>query len=264
MMSMLLRRRREFFWWVAWVLVCVPAGAVAGAGVIEFHWEATRNGDGGFMGDLVFFGSLLALGQASFVGVFAWSLMRSAGKPVWQRYALAVAVAVAWAVAGVLGWILGSAASVFLPIRYSPVEPSLIWILGQSLRWMVYGIVESIVLMIAAMVAVSGSLRNSAGDAVRSRWPVRAALFGLCALWAPVSAIGGFLFELVVAESAVGASRFGGGPYYALVGSLESIGVAGNVAGTVIPYALLIPVLYGIPTGLVFVAIRRAVRWEWR
>ncbi len=225
------------WWWVAWILWCVPVGALAGAGLIEFNWGGAPY-DGGFMGDLVLFGSCLALGQAPFVAGFVWFLFRKVGSPRWQRCATVAGLMIVWPLVGFVGWTFGSYIEV--PLSTSIPLYSALRVLAGAVRWLVFGVAEGAVLALAIVPVIL-------------RW-------GRAALWAPAwiaaSVVGGLLYE---AWSATEIAARSNGFNEAIGGSLEGLGVAENVAHVVVPHALFIPVLYGIPTGVVFVAIRRAV-----
>lgn len=224
-------------WWVAWVLWCVPAGALAGVGLIEFNWGGPPY-DGGFMGDLVLFGGFLALGQLPFVTAFVWFLFRQAGIPRWQRYAVAAGLMITWPVVGFVGWTLGSYIEV--PLSTSIPLYSDLRVLAGAVRWLVFGVAEGVVLALTIIPALR-------------RWG-RVALWALA--WIAASVVGGLLYE---AWSATEIAARSNALNEAIGGSLEGLGVAENVAHVVVPHALFVPVLYGIPTGVAFVAVRRAV-----
>lgn len=233
------------FWWFGWVLICVPAGTLAGVGLIEFNWGGPPY-DGGFMGDLVLFGGFLAFGQAPFV---AWYFARGVGGGSSRRYAAAVAVAIAWPLAGFFGWTFGS----FVEVSLSDIFPlySHSNVAARSVRWLVVGVAEGFIL--AAVLPAPGS-RRDAGRA-------RVALLGLCAAWAGVSVFGGLLVESWAAlEFAARSDEVN----QIVGGFLEGSGVAENVARVVVPYALFVPLLYGIPSGWVFWAIRETVARDQR
>ena len=240
--------RWSLWWWVAWVLVCVHAGALAGWGLVEFYPEYPEGGyDGGFMGDLVFFGGFLALGQAPFVAVFVWFCACAAGSRSWRGYTAAVAVAIAWPVAGFVGWTFGS----FVEVSVSeplPLYSDLRVVVG-SVRWLVVGVMEGFVLATAVGIFSASEPRGSAGRP----WAV---LLGLGAAWVAGSVIGGLLFEWWEAlEVAARSNELN----EAICGYLEGLGVAENVARVVVPYALFLPLLYGVPTGWVFSVLRGTV-----
>lgn len=222
---------------VIWVLWCVPAGALAGVGLIEFNWGGPPY-DGGFMGDLVLFGGFLALGQAPFFAGFVWFLSRQAGNPRWQRYLVAAGLMIAWPLVGFVGWTLGSYIEV--PLSTSIPLYSALRVLAGSVRWLVFGVIEGVVLALAIVPAFR-------------RWG-RAALGALA--WIAASVVGGLLYE---AWSATEIAARSNELNEAIGGFLEGFGVAENVAHVVVPHALFVPVLYGIPTGVAFVVIRRAV-----
>lgn len=225
-------------WWVVWVFWCVPVGALAGIGLIEFNWGGPPY-DGGFMGDLVFFGGFLALGQAPFFAVFVWFLFRRLGNPGWQRRAVAAGVTIAWPLVGFVGWTLGSSIEVLLSTSiplYSDLR-----VLAGAVRWLVFGVAEGVVLALAIVPALRG-------------WGL-ARLFTLT--WIVASVVGGLLYE---AWSATEIAARSNELNEAIGGVLLGFGVAENVAYVVVPHALFVPLLYGIPTGFALVAIRRAMQ----
>ncbi len=73
------------------------------------------------------------------------------------------------------------------------------------------------------------------------------------AAWIVASLVGGLMFEGWVVLDVVAAGEKG--IVETIGGYLENHGVAENVARLVVPYALSVPVLYGLPTGAVFVGI---------
>lgn len=240
--------RAGSWWWMGWVLWCAPAGALAAWGLVEFYAAYPAGGyDGGFMGDLVFFGALLALGQAPFAAVFAWSLLGAAGVRPWRRRLGAAGAAVGWSVAGLVGWVLGSYVEV--PLSGSVPLYSDLSILTGSVRWVVFALVQGVV-FVGALSLGSGVPRD------------RAVLFGLAFLpWVTTSAVGGLLYEwwasLDVAARSNGVNR-------AIGGALTDAGVAENVAYVLVPHAIFVPLLYGVPTGLAFFVIWRAATREER
>lgn len=216
---------------------CVPAGALAGVGLVEFNWGGPPY-DGGFMGDLVLFGGFLAFGQVPFLAGFVWFLFRQAGNPRWQRHAVAAGLMIAWSLVGFVGWTLGSYIAV--PLSTSIPLYSALRILTGAVRWLVFGVAEGVVLALAIVPALRGWGRAAP----------------LAVAWIVASVVGGLLYE---AWSATEIAARSNEINEAIGGSLESLGVAENIAHVVVPHALFLPVLYGIPTGLAFVAIRRAV-----
>jgi hypothetical protein len=239
-MATLRRGGLRFSWWAAWVLWCVPAGALAGVGLIEFNWGGPPY-DGGFMGDLVLFGGFLALGQLPFVAAFFWLLLRQAGDPRRQSYAVAAGLTIAWPLVGFVGWTLGS----YIEVSLSTSIPlySDLRVLAEAVRWLVVGVAEGVVLAVTIVPAL--------------RRYGRAAFWALA--WIAASVVGGLLYE---AWSATEIAARSNALNEAIGRSLEGFGVAENVAYVVVPHALFVPVLYGVPTGAAFVAIRRAVlRW---
>ena len=234
-----------FFWWSGWILMCVPAGTLAGVGLIEFNWGGLPY-DVGFMGYLVLFGGFLAFGQAPFVAVFVWSLVRGVGAQSWRRYTAVVTVAVAWPMAGLFGWTFGSFVEVSLSDIFLYSHSS---VAARSVRWLVVGVAEGFIL---AAVLPAPSWRRDAG---------RVALLGLCAAWAGVSVVGGLLVESWAAlEFVVRSNEIN----QAIGEFLEDLGVAENVARVVFPYALFVPLLYGVPSGWVFPLIRLTVARDQR
>ena len=215
--------------WLAWVVWCVSAGTLAGIGLIEFNWGGPPY-DGGFAGDLMLFGWFLALGQAPFVAGFFLALRmegRFAG-----GIGAAVFLAVLWAFFGLVGWTLGSYFEVWLQTPlYSGLR-----VLAGVLPWLCVAVLEAVVFVIAL-----------------DRVPPGARL--VCGLvWVAAVGTGGFLYEwwnfLDIAamqnpiKDAIGAY-------------LEGLGVAENLAFQVVPLALSLPLLYGVPTGLALLAIHR-------
>ena len=215
--------RSGYAWLVGWVLWSVGAGALAGVGLIEFNWGGPPY-DGGFAGELALFGGFLALGQAPFMAVFAWSACRRV------RGSVAVYVgaltSVAWTVVGLVGWTLGSFVEVSLETPLYSVKS----LLAGVLPWAVVGALQAVV--VAAVIAGAGN--------------PRAALFA-GAVWAVASILGGFSYEYwTFLDVAAKQNRIKD-----VIGSyLESAGVAENVAFEVVPAALFLPLLYGAVTGL--------------
>lgn len=72
---------------------------------------------------------------------------------------------------------------------------------------------------------------------------------------AQVTVPGGLFYELWAAlDVAAGAN-----PVNEVIGDLLlGLGVAENIARVVVPHALFVPLLYGTPTGIAVVVIRRA------
>ncbi len=233
--------RRRFAWWVAWVVWCVPAGALAAWGLVEFYPEYPAGGyDGGFMGDLVLFGALLALGQAPLVAFFVWKLLGAAGVRPWRKGFAAAGVAICWSVAGVVGWAVGS----YVEVSVSGSVPlySALSVLAGAVRWLVFAVFQGVVLA-GAVSLVPGALRD------------RAALSGTgFSLWVATGAVGGLLYEWW--ESLDLAAR-SNGVNQAIGGALTGAGVAENVAHVLVPHAIFVPILYGVPTGLAFFAVWR-------
>ena len=212
-------------------------------GLIEFNWGGPPY-DGGFAGSLLLFGGFLALGQAPFFVAFVLRLLcrrdmlRDDGGP---GGGLAAGAAVWWIFAGFLGWAVGSIVQVGLPISYSPFGSSLLlWAFGTALPWLCVGI---------AQIPILGSVNRGSGRAGTGVGDVRAVsslVLGVC--WALASAAGGVLVEAWMHfQIATG----GGSLMLRMAESLQGFGVAENVAQGVVPYALSIPVAYGIPTGAV-------------
>lgn len=236
---------QDFSWWVMWVLVCIPAGALGGFGLVEFYWEYPEGGyDGGFVGDLVFFGGFLALGQAPFIASFVWANARRslAEHSPWRRDiagVVALLTVVAWPVAGFVGWTLGSFAEV--PISTALPLYSALGVLAASVRWLVFGVAEGVILALVIFLAVR---------------ELRRAVF--CAFaWIVASVVGGLLYEAWAATEVAARSN---DLNEAIGGFLQGIGVAENVAYVMVPHALFVPVLYGIPTGFVFLLVLHTAR----
>lgn len=194
------------------------------------------------------FGALLALGQAPFVAVFAWSLPGAAGVRPWRKRLGVAGVAITWSVAGLVGWVLGSFAEV--PLSGSVPLYSDLSILTGSVRWVVFALVQGVVLA-GALSLASGALRS------------RAVLFGLAFLaWVMTSAVGGLLYEWWASLDVAARSN---GVNQAIGGALTGAGVAENVAYVLAPHAIFVPILYGVPTGLVFFVVWRVgIRGETR
>lgn len=209
----------------------------------EFNWGGPPY-DGGFMGDLVFFGGFLALGQAPFVAAFVWVMLREAQRSLRSNYT-AGTVAVFWTLAGFVGWTFGSAICVSL---YSVPD-----VLAESVRWVALGAAQGVFLA-AALIPVasppgngeepqetSASEEESAGRGSATRRARSATFSRVFAAWVAASVVGGLLFESWRATEVAARTNV-----------LENLGLAENVANIMIPYALAVPILYGIPTGLVF------------
>ena len=227
---------------MGWVVWCVPAGALAAWGLVEFYAEYPSGGyDGGFMGDLVLFGAMLALGQALFVAFFVWGLPGSAGVRPWRRRLAVAGATIGWSVAGLIGWTMGSFVEVSIsesaPL-YSPVS-----VLAGTVRWLVFAAVQGVVLAGAVALAPDAS-----GG--------RAGLFGKAfSLWAATSAVGGLLYEWWASLEVAARSN---GVDQAIDEHLTNVGVAGNVAHVLVPHAIFLPILYGVPTGQAFFVLHVA------
>ena len=227
-------RRRAgpcFVWWLAWVLWCVPAGALAGAGLIELNWGGPPY-DGGFLGDLVLFGGFLSLGQAPFVSVFVSALVGRSR----AGYVAAVLSAVSWPLMGFVGWAFGS----YFEVGSQTPLYSDTHIFVGVLPWLVVGALDGVV-MVAALASVGG-LRAAGISGVA---------------WVVASATGGLFYEYwysldIAAEQ--NKIKDAIGTY------VEGFGFAENVAFEVVPVALFLPLLYGIPTGLALAGIHRLVQ----
>ena len=75
-------------------------------------------------------------------------------------------------------------------------------------------------------------------------------------IWTLASAVGGLLYELWNSLDIAARQN----PTKDTIGRyLENAGLAENVAFEVIPAALAVPVLYGIPTGLALIAIHTII-----
>ncbi len=172
-------------WWVAWVVVCVPAGALAGVGLIEFNWGGPPY-DGGFAGSLLLFGGFLALGQAPFFVAFVPRLLcrgATSGDGGGMGGGLVTGTAVWWVFAGFLGWVVGSAVQVALPISYSPFSPSLpLWAFGTALPWLCMGIAQTPIL-----ASVNGG-PGRAGTGVGAVRAVASLVLGFPGRWRAPSA----------------------------------------------------------------------------
>ena len=232
-------------WWGAWVLVCIPAGAVAGIGLVEFNWGGPPY-DGGFLGHLILFGGFLAFVQSPFVAAFVCSVSGEEDESRWGAAALSRMAA--WTSMGLFGWLLGSLTSTLSPM---PVAVSYGYVVNESLPWMGAGIFEALVLV--GMLAPAPSPRG--------RWLLLARLLGAYAAWVAASALGGILVEWFVAHEVADGLQGHARPTITEVWSsrLEGFGVAENVARVIIPYALVITALYGPPTGLALLVARRIV-----
>lgn len=91
----------------------------------------------------------------------------------------------------------------------------------------------------------------------------RAVLVGVGA-WITATVFGGLCYEFWIAlDVASRQNRLND----AIGRTLEGVGVAENVAHVVVPHALFLPVLYGVPTGLAILALRWILarsRWSGR
>lgn len=227
-----------------WLLVCVLAGALAGVGLIEFNWAGPPY-DGGFLGHLVLFGGFLSAGQLPFVVFFLCrNLAVGAGRSLTR---LLVGVSALWVFLGFAGWILGSIVKVALPIAYSPFEPSfLLWVFWTGLPWFCVGVVQ------ALLVALALTRRwRIVGDGAGGYRASRVVLVGV--LWSLACAVGGALVETWMYFQITAAVD--GSLLLTVGGYLREAGVAENVAEFVLAYAFSVPVLYGIPTGLILAAL---------
>lgn len=244
--------RWYFFWWVVWVLACVPAGALAGAGFVEFNWGGPPY-DGGFMGDLVLFGGSLALGQAPFVFFFVLRLCRGTERRPWTGYVVAVCSALLWTLMGFVGWTVGS----YYEVGFETTLYSSLGVLAGIFPWLSLGALEGIVLMV--ILAAAWRLRRDvSGSRVRSRGFAGTLVVSGVA-WALASSIGGLFYEYWASfDVAARQNRIKD----AIGALLEGAGVAENVAFEVVTSALVIPIVYAVPTGLVFVVIRAASTWR--
>lgn len=228
---------------------CVPVGALAGVGLIEFNWGGPPY-DGGFLGDLILFGGFLALGQALFVAVFVLALCGWAAE---QTGCVAVLSALAWSLVGFVGWTMGSYFEVGLA---TPLYSNLS-VLAGVLPWLFVGVLEGIVLM-AALASVGKRRATGDGGARSPETRERSRMIpGL--IWVLASTVGGLFYEYWASfDIAAGQNRIKD----AIGSFLEGAGVAENVAFEVVPNALVVPILYGIPTGLALVVIRRSLSRE--
>lgn len=148
-------------------MACVPAGALAGAGFVEFNWVGPPY-DGGFMGDLVLFGGFLALGQASFVFFFVLRLCGGTEGRPWTGYVVAGCSALLWTLMGFVGLTAGS----YYEVGFETSLYSNLGVLAGILPWLFVGVLEGVVLVVAALFAalvasLFGNLANR--DGTRSR-----------------------------------------------------------------------------------------------
>jgi len=204
------------------------------------------------VGDLVLFGAFLSLGQAPFVFAFARHVLARASVPS-GRYGLAplLAAAVGWAVAGLLGWTFGSALSILVPVPMaSTSDLSSAYFVSRTIPWLGMGLLQALVLSAALSPALGSGVAR--GQARVSR------TIAVCAIWVATSGVGGLSIEWFAAwQTALSAGEGGRTVTWVLIESLQGLGVAENVAGTVIPSSLVVPALYGPPTGLALLAVRR-------
>ncbi len=127
---------------------------------------------------------------------------------------------------------------------YSPLR-----VLIGGLRWLALGLVQSVVLT-SALSRISNS-----GDPTVDTAPNRAPTFGAGTAWIVASLVGGLLYESwKTLDIAARANRLN----EAIAAFAQGLGVAENVAYVVIPHAIFVPLLYGIPTGVVFAVIHKA------
>ena len=244
-------------WLAGWVLWCVPAGALAGVGLIEFNWGGPPY-DGGFLGDLVLFGGFLALGQAPFV---AFSLFRLCGRVVeWSSLAGYVAAALSallWPLVGFVGWTSGS----YLEVGFDTPLYSGRRVLAGVLPWLLVGALEGVVF--AATLAFVrefraagvGQTSSRSGGEGRSGRPVRAGALVACGVtWVLASTTGGLFYEYWASFDVAARQNH---IKDAIGAYLEGGGVSENVAYEVASNALAVPILYGIPTGLALFTVYR-------
>ena len=178
------------------------------------------------------FGGFLALGQAPFIFVFVSALVGRSR----AGYVAAVLSAVSWPLMGFVGWTFGSYFEVGLQ---TPLYSDMRMFVG-ILPWLMVGALGGVV-MVAALASVGG-LRAAGTSGV---------------VWVVASAVGGLFYEYWHSlDIAAKQNQIKG----AIGTYLEGFGVAENVALEVVPVALFLPLLYGIPTGLALLGIRRLVR----
>lgn len=224
---------------------CVPAGALAGVGLIEFNWGGPPY-DGGFLGELVLFGGFLALGQAPLVALFVLMLHgRAVG---WARDGnVAAGLALSWTLAGFVGWTLGSYFEIFFA---TPLYSNL-RVLAGAASWLLVGVLEGGVLIVA-LASVEDRRSGSRGST--------GALVICGVAWILASTVGRLLYEIWYSFDVAARQN----PIKDAVGAyLEDAGVAENVAFEVVPLALFVPILYGIPTGFALIAIGRSISREY-
>lgn len=238
---------RGLAWWVAWIMVCLPAGALAGLALIEFNLGGGPY-DGGFLGYLVLFGGFLALGQSPFLFYFSRALQQhySDSSPEADT---TLGAALGWVLTGFAGWTIGSVVSIGWPGVSAGIEPSVAYLSSRALPWLVMGLLQGGVFA----MSISGAFHGRAF----------ALLFWSYGVWSAVTVLGGLLLEGFIAL--LTPQQPGGlelqEPYSSTVGNyFREIGVAENLANIVLPCSLLVALLYGLPTGIALVAIRHSVR----
>lgn len=131
---------RGLAWWVAWIMVCLPAGALAGLALIEFNLGGGPY-DGGFLGYLVLFGGFLALGQSPFLFYFSRALQQhySDSSPEADT---TLGAALGWVLTGFAGWTIGSVVSIGWPGVSAGIEPSVAYLSSRALPWLVMGLLQ--------------------------------------------------------------------------------------------------------------------------
>lgn len=221
-------------------MASVVAGATAAVGLIEFNWGGPPY-DGGFAGDLMFFGGFLALGQAPFVAAILWCVFGEAGAGRGLRYAVALWTGVLWPVAGFVGWTLGS----YLEVGISAPLYAATRSLAGVVPWTAIGVGQAGIVGIALAVAPRASTRGRGG-----RWTV---VFAGVAAWTAASVLGGMCYEFWAALDVAARQNHLND---AIGRFLEGLGAAENVAYVVVPHVLFLPLLYGIPTGFALIVIR--------
>jgi len=161
---------------------------------------------------LVFFGSLVSVGQAIFVA----SYFR--GAAYW---------ALAWTVSGFFGWTFGSVVGSSVPMlasqNYDPADPSVLDVLALSCPWVLTSVGHAVV-----VAAFSSGLR-----------PRRSAALALA--WTAAGTVGGIAFN---------AAAFGlDGQFVEALA--ETVGLEGGLGEAPVGYPVLVAALYGVPTEVI-------------
>ncbi len=197
--------------------------------------------------DLVLFGGFLALGQTPFVFFFVLKVCGGVEGRSRSGYVVAVWSAFSWALAGFVGWTAGS----YYEAGFETPLYSNLGGLAGVLPWLFVGVLEGVVLVVD--LAAAGGLRNGGRSRLRGS---AGTLVASGVSWALVSSIGGLFHEYWASFDIAARQNW---IKDAIGAFLREAGVAENVAFEVVPSALVIPVLYAVPTGLILAAIRCSV-----